>query len=135
MKRSNFFKLFIASLFMIAIIGIFSCGDKEPCEENHTGTITIYNDFPGAIIVDVYDYRVEDFLGERTLGIGMHTTYTVHAGDIEIWETDAYSDWGYWMSYVSQCEDAEFSIYQGKGMQHDTGNPLDIDQKLKGDRK
>lgn len=137
MKRSNFLKVIFASLLMIAIVGMFSCGDdKEPCEEDHTGTLTIYNDFPGVIIVDVYDYTYEDFLGERTLGIGMSTTYTVHAGDCEVWEADAYSDWGFWYAFVDQCRNSEFSVYAGKGaVQHITDHPLDIEQKIVGKRK
>lgn len=137
MKRSNFLKVFFASLFVMAIIGMFSCEPKkEPCEVDHTGTMTIYNDFPGVITVDIFDFEHNDFLGERTLGIGMSTTYTVHAGDCEIWEADAYSDWGYWMSYVDQCRSNEFSIYSGKGaIQHITDHPLDIEQKTAGKRK
>ena len=136
MKRSNFLKVFFASLLMIAMVGILSCeSKKKPCESNHTGTITIYNDFPGVIIVDIYDYAIDDFLGERTLNIGQSTTYTVHAGDCEIWEADAYSDWGYWNFYMNQCANEEFTIYQGKGIQHITDHPLDVGQKLMGKHK
>jgi hypothetical protein len=138
MKKSNFLKVIFGSLLMIAMIGMFSCTKPKPeCERNRTGTLTIYNDFPGVISVDVFDYTHNDFLGERTLGLGMSTTYTVHAGDCEIWEADAYSDWGFWYSYVDQCDNAVFSIYAaGKGpSQRMSNTPLDIAQKSKGERK
>jgi hypothetical protein len=138
MKRLKILKILFASLFMIAIVGMFSCTKSKPdCEVNNTGTITIHNDFPGAITIDVYDYYVDDFLGETVLGIGMSTTYTVHAGDFEIWEADAYSDWGYWSDSVGRCEDGNFSVYQARKSvpTPNIKNLLDTGQKILGKHK
>jgi len=136
MKKSNFLKVLFASLIMILIIGIFSCEeDLLNCEVYHTGTLNIYNDFPGVIIVDVFTEN--SFRGERTLGIGQSTIYSnIPAGNVEIWETDAYSDWGYWDTYVEECEITDFSIYyEIKGIQQILKIPLNIEQKIKSDKK
>ena len=137
MKRSKIFKLLFASLFMIAIVGVFSCTKPTPaCETDKTGSVTIYNDFPGVITVDVWSDRYGGFFGETVLGIGMSTVYNdVPAGSIQIWETDAYTDWGYWNAYVRQCENTDFTIYLGKKSLVDVENPLDIGQKVPGKHK
>lgn len=74
----KFLKVVFASLLMIAIVSVFSCTKPKPsCEKNNTGTVTIYNDFPGVIVVDVWSdyYYGGDFMGERVLGIGQSTIY------------------------------------------------------------
>lgn len=132
MKTRNFLKALFASFIMIAVIGLFSCEQPKPCEKNHTGDVKIYNSCSYRITVDVYseDARGDGFLGERSISPGSSTTYTgVPAGPIEIWEDDAYSDWGYWDEYVGTCELFEFEIYSGKGATTIYLKPLPIETK------
>jgi hypothetical protein len=140
MKKLNIFKTVFA-LFLIALMcgGAF-CVKEKPCERDNTGTVRVINNFPGVITVDVWsDFLPGDgFMGERTLGIGMSATYNnVPAGSIEIWETDAYTDWGYWDEYCSQCQTLEFTITEYKKGETiiEYGIPLYIENKLKSEKK
>jgi hypothetical protein len=128
MKRKHFLGLILVALVTMFVIGFSSCEKPKPaCEVNHTGDVKIINQFPGVITVDIWDGY--GYLGEQVLGIGQSVTYrSVNAGAIEIWEEDAYSDWGYWDQYLTQCETLNFTIYQGKSVSFEAGG--DISQKV-----
>lgn len=142
MKRLSFLKVLILSLFVMILFSAEYCGGKKkPCEENHTGSVKVYNKLGINMIVDVWSEEIssnDGFLGERYVSPGSSTTYNnVPTGYVEIWEKDITSDWGYWAEYVDQCETLEFDIYDSKKGVDEfyVGTPLNTSDKIKGERK
>jgi hypothetical protein len=118
MKNFKFSKSIM--LIMVAIVlslSFNSCEDNAPaCEKNNTGNVKVVNGASYFMTVDVWDNYLGYFLGERVLSPHSSTTYyNVHAGYIEVYETDVYIDyWVYWSTSVSQCKTLEFTIYNKK---------------------
>lgn len=107
MKKSKFLKIMIASIAIVALIGVFSCETKEPCEKDNFGTVIVTNHTGQVIWVDCTQ-EGQDYNDERRLGVGQSTTYQMRPGMITEW---AIEDWDYpdgmWYAdsyYLAQCD-------------------------------
>lgn len=107
MKKSTFLKIMIASIAIIALVGLNSCEQKKPCERDNFGTVIVTNHTGQVIYVDCTQ-EGSDYNDERMLGIGQSTTYQMRPGEVTEWAIEA---WDYpngsWYTdtyYLGQCE-------------------------------
>lgn len=99
MKRSNFLKVFFASLLMIAIFGLFSCEKKKPCEQNNTGDVTFWNNGPSWTWPEMY---IEVDWSDGSFDEAIFSDY-VEFNDVPVGRADVYCTW----------EDADYYYYDG----------------------
>jgi hypothetical protein len=112
MKRKNFLSLTIMAVAMILTIGLTSCTPKEPCEKNHTGTVTIKNELGLTATVKIESENGTTPSQKITDG-STGTFNNVGAGDITILETDAQTTG--WDSFEGancvECETTDWRLY------------------------
>ena len=107
MKKSTFLKIMVASIAIAALVGLYSCEQKKPCEKDNFGTVIMTNHTGQVIWVDCTQ-EGEDYNDERRLGLGQSTQYQMRPGQITEWAIEAwdYPD-GSWYTdtyYLGQCE-------------------------------
>ena len=119
MKRSNFLTVFFASLFVMGIIGLFSCEPKkEPCEEHNTGGVVFWNYGPSWTWPEMYiDIYWADGSSDGSYLTTSVEFYNEPAGraDVDcVWEDadNYYYDSGY--VTLKQCQMVEANLTLGK---------------------
>jgi hypothetical protein len=108
---------FLLSAIAVLILFCVTCepiDDRPECEKNNTGSYKVING--AALILYAQIYSDKGGWTEKVL-IHQGNSYTFHnvpAGDVELWEEDLASPWGYWDEYVRQCSETSTTIYNKK---------------------
>jgi len=103
---------FLLMIITIMTLSMSSCKKPKACEDNNTGTITVYNTSYENIWVDV-TYSNQSLNQEVKLHPGEYKEYTMKVGPVIVWGTteDLYY-WDQWYNddmYVYECEDRTYS--------------------------
>lgn len=100
----------------MAVLAVFSvlasCGDKTPkCEKNHTGELTVTNDNPFSLMVDIVAPSTGNLNRIQTLREGESATYTFKAGEIATVQISDAEDVE-WLNLVRHtvvdCDESDF---------------------------
>ena len=99
----------------VAAIAAFSTScveEKEACEKNNTGEITVVNTANQKIVVDVLYNSTDNVNEERILEEGASTIYTIPVGTGSIFAKTETAEWGDEVAVktVIQCETTSYSV-------------------------
>lgn len=108
-------RLFYFLLTTVIAVSLNSCGEKEKeeCEINNVGDIEIVNNTDIDLWFDVTPLGADEENQNRKVVSGGKTSYTMTAGDVEIWVSEVDDNAEYWViaeRKVYQCSSVTYTL-------------------------